>query len=171
MVKLLRPLPDPVAGIGVLVLGIMWSLGSGLANWDQLQAAELPMVTAFLLVTVGGTLTVAGVWFGVSGVGWAMARLLGGKARFVKVLFALSTASPPLWIAAPVAALALAGIATPSVQLLLLLVAAAGGFGFLVLLVAGLREIEGFSRLRAWCWAALTVVFCASFLSLQNVSP
>jgi hypothetical protein len=170
MVRLLRPLPYPVAGIGVLVLGIMWSLGSGFANWDQLQTAGLPMVKALLLVTVGGTLTVAGVWFGVSGVGWAMGRLLGGKARFVKVLFAISTAAPPLWLAAPAVPLALATGAPPPVHLLLILIGAAGVLGFMVLLVAELRELEGFSRLRAWGWAALPIVFCASFLSLQNAS-
>tara|TARA_R110000823_G_scaffold240605_1_gene365506 strand:- start:2743 stop:3258 length:516 start_codon:yes stop_codon:yes gene_type:complete len=170
MVKLLRPLPYPVAGIGVLVLGIMWSLGSGLANWDQLQAAELPMVTTLLLVTVGGTLTVAGVWFGVSAVGWAMGRLLGGKARFVKVLFAISTAAPPLWLAAPAVPLTLAAGASTPAHLLLILMGAAGVLGFMVLLVAELRELEGFSRLQAWGWAALTIVFCASFLSLQNAS-
>ena len=90
--------------------------------------------------------------------------------RFVKLLFAISTAAPPLWLAAPAVPLTLAAGASTPAHLLLILMGAAGVLGFMVLLVAELRELEGFSRLQAWGWAALTIVFCASFLSLQNAS-
>lgn len=167
MVRALRPLPESLAGAGVLLLGVMWSLGTMLANWEQLRAAELPVAKAFLLVTAGGTLTVAGVWFGVGAVVWAMGRLLGGRARLFKVLLAVSAAAPPLWVAAPLAALALADKPV-QVQLLLLAMAGVGVLGFLALLTSKLREVEAFSWQRAAGCAALTIVFCASFLSLQH---
>lgn len=152
----------------MLLLGVMWSLGAGLAEWDQLRTAELPMPTALLLVTVGGMLTVAGVWLGVSAVAWAMGRLLGGKARLTKVLFAVSAAAPPLWVAAPMGALALAENAPQSVQILLTLISGSAVLGFLILLADELREVETFSNTRAWGGVILTIVFCASFLSLQG---
>jgi hypothetical protein len=167
-VRVLRPLPDHLAGVGVLLLGVMWSLGAGLAEWDQLRTAELPMPTALLLVTVGGTLTVAGVWLGVSAVAWAMGRLLGGKARFTKMLFAVSAAAPPLWVGAPMGALAWAEDVPQSVQIMLTLIAGSAALGFLILLVSEWREVETWSSSRAWSWVALTTVFCASFLSLHS---
>lgn len=166
--RLLRPLPDHLAGVGVLLLGVMWSLGAGLAEWDQLRTAELSMLTALLLVIVGGMFTVAGVWLGVSAVAWAMGRLLGGKARLTRVLLAVSAAAPPLWVAAPMGALALAEGVPQSVQILLMLIAGSATLGFVILLVAELREVGTCSSSRAWTWVALTIVFCISFLSLQS---
>jgi hypothetical protein len=168
MVRALRPLPENLAGVGVLLLGVMWSLGAMLANWEQLRATELPVAKAFLLIAAGGTLTVVGVWFGVGAVVWAMGRLLGGRARFFAVLLAVSAAAPPLWMAAPLVALALADDQSTHAQLLLASLAGLGVLGFLALLVGRLREVEAFSWHRALGCAALTIVFCASFLSLQH---
>jgi hypothetical protein len=167
MVSLARPLPERLAGIGVLMLGVAWSLGMALANWDQVRAAGLPMGSALLMTTVGGMLTVAGVWFGVGAVAWAMGRLLGGKARFVRVLFAVSAAAPPLWIAAPVAILALTGESSIAPLLGLVVLGTAAALGFLASLVTALQAVEGFSWYRAFGCAVLTFMFCASYLSLQ----
>lgn len=170
MVKVLRPLPNHLAGVGVLLLGVMWSLGAGLAEWDLMHTAELPMLTAILLVTVGGMMTVAGVWLGVSAVAWAMGRLLGGKARLTRVLLGVSAAAPPLWVAAPMGALALSRDVPQPMQVLLMLVAGCGVLGFMMLLVTELRKVETCSSARAWGWVILTIVFCVSFLSLQSTS-
>lgn len=169
MVKLLRPLPERLAGVGVLVLGLMWTLGVALANWDQVRAAELPLGGALLVTAAGGVLTVAGIWVGVGAVTWAMARLLGGKARFTKVLFAVSAAAPPLWIAAPaLPALeeAFSTGAAPTLLVVPAILVIAGGLGFLGFLVTTLTAVEGFSWQRACACSALTVAFCASYLSL-----
>ncbi len=167
MVSLPRPLPERLAGIGVLVLGIAWSLGMALANWDQVRATALPVGNALLMTAVGGMLTVAGVWFGVGAVAWAMGRLLGGKARFFKVLFAVSAAAPPLWIAAPVSILALTGEGLTTSLAVLATLGAVAALGFLVMFVTALRSVEGFSCRRACGCAALTFLFCVSYLSLH----
>lgn len=167
MVSLSRPLPERLAGIGVLMLGVAWSLGVALANWDQVRAAELPLGSALLMTTVGGMLTVAGIWFGVGAVTWAMGRLLGGKAGFVRVLFAVSAAAPPLWVAAPAVILALTGESAIATLVLLATLGAIAALGFLASLVTALRTVEDFSWYRACGCAVLTVLFCISYLSLH----
>lgn len=167
MVSLPRPLPERLAGIGVLMLGVAWGLGVALANWDQVRATELPVGNALLMTTAGGMLTVAGLWFGVGAVAWAMGRLLGGKARFFRMLFAISAASPPLWIAAPLTALVLAGEGSEASLVLLVSLAAVAALGFLVMSVTTIRSIEAFSWYRACGCVALTALFCVSYLSLQ----
>lgn len=167
MVSLPRPLPERLAGIGVLILGMAWSLGIALANWDQVRATAMPVSNALLITAVGGMLTVAGVWFGFGAVAWAMGRLLGGKARFFKVLFAVSAAAPPLWIAAPLSFLALTSESLTAPLVILAILGAVAALGFLVMLVTVLRSVEEFSWRRAGVCAALTFLFCVSYLSLH----
>lgn len=167
MVIMTHPLPERLAGCGVLVLGVAWSLGMAVVNWDQVRSVELSLGTALLMTTVGGMLTVAGIWFGVGAVTWAMGRLLGGKARFVRVLFAVSAAAPPLWVAAPITILALTAESFSAPLGMLAFLGAAAALGFLASLVTALRAVEGFSWYRACGCAVLTVLFCASYLSLH----
>lgn len=165
--NLLRPLPERFAGVGVLVLGLAWGLGSALAGWDQVRAAEVPLAGALSAIVLGGTLTAAGVWLGAGAVAWAMGRLLGGRARFLKVLFTVSAAAPPLWFGAPCLA-ALTALDLPTALVMLLgAVCAAAAVAFLFVFVSGLRAVEEFTLNRAWGCAALTVVFCTSLISLQ----
>jgi hypothetical protein len=167
MVNLARPLPARLASVGVVVLAIAWSLGAALANRDAFLAADLPLGSALLITAAGGTFTVAGIWFGFGAVIWAMGRLLGGKARFVQVLLAVSAAAPPLWIAAPVWMLALAGGGLAGAGLALALLGTIALFGFLALLVVSLGTVQGFTAGRACGCIALSTLFCASFLSLH----
>jgi hypothetical protein len=165
MVSLLRPLPDKLAGTGVVVLAIAWSLGAALANRDVLFASELPLGRAFLITMAGGAFGVASVWFGIGAVVWAMGRLLGGKARFIQILLVLSAAAPPLWIAAPVWVLAQARSGAEWAVLVLIAVLAL--FGFLALLVVALSSVQEFTARRAYGCIALSAVFCGSYLSLH----
>jgi hypothetical protein len=165
MVSLLRPLPEKLAGTGVVVLAIVWSLGAALANREVFLASELPLGRAFLITLAGGTFGVAGVWFGIGAVVWAMGRLLGGKARFVQILLALSAAAPPLWIAAPVWMLAHARGGAE--WMVLALLAAVALFAFLALLVVALSTVQEFTARRAYGCIALSALFCGSYLSLH----
>ena len=163
------PLSERLAGGGVLVLGAAWTLGVALAHWDQIQAAELPILWGLLLTLVGGLFTVSAMWFGVGAVLWAMLRLLRCWASLFRVLLAVSAATPPLWVAA--ATLAAwpgdGGAGRPVVLFALVAILAATAAGFLVLLVRTLTELEGIPRRRAWICAGLTGIFLASLLSLQ----
>lgn len=165
--SLARPLPERLAGVGVVVLALAWSLSAALANRGTLLAAELPLGSALLITATGGAFAVAGIWFGVGAVTWAMGRLLGGEARFIRVLLAVSAATPPLWIAAPVWRLA-PGVGEVSMAgAVLTLVGTAALFGFLALLTASLAAVQRFSTRRACGCIALTTLFCASYLSLH----
>jgi hypothetical protein len=165
MVNALQPLPSRLAGLGVLALGLSWSLGIFLVEYDQVAQVGVSLPSAFALVSLGGMLTVAAVWFGIGAVAWAMGRLLGGKAGLGAVLFSISAAAPPLWIATPTAILA-SGIDPLVLRTVLLVVSAIAGLAFLALAVAQLGKAEGFSWGRACGCAALTAIFCISFLSL-----
>jgi hypothetical protein len=167
VVNLARPLPERLSGLGVVVLALAWSLGAALANRDALLASELPLGSALLVTAAGGAFAVAGVWFGVGAVVWAMGRLLGGKGRFVRVLLAISAAAPPLWIAAPVWLLALAPGVTAGAGLVLALLGTIALAGFLALLVASLAAVQGFTARRTCGCIALSTLFCASYLSLH----
>lgn len=163
MVRFLWLLPERGAGIGVLILALAWSLGTALRNWGQIQASGLAPGSSLLLVCVGGLMTVAGIWLGVGAVTWAMGRLMGGKARFFKVLLAISAAAPPLWATALIVGLEAGELMQHP---LLLLISATGGLGFIVFLVVALRQVQGLSWGRAAGCTALTALFCASYLSL-----
>lgn len=185
MVTLLRPLPERLAGLGVVMLGLCWGLAVAIASRDQILATELPLATALALTCLGGTLTVAGVWLGAGAVSWAMGRLLGGKAGLVRVLLALSAALPPLWIAAPALSSVLSPQALSSdlslgtlpritgsdgwqwVHALLLTIGGLALLGFVRTWVLALGRAQSFSYRRALGCAALTMVFCASYLSLN----
>jgi hypothetical protein len=150
-----------------VVLAMVWSVGAALVNREAFLASELPPGSALLVIIAGGTFAVAGVWFGVGAVAWAMGRLLGGKARFVRVLLAVSAAAPPLWIAAPLWMLVLAGEGMGVAEVALALLGTIALFGFLALLVASLSAVQGFTARRACGCIALTTLFCASYLSLH----
>lgn len=167
MVNFSRPLPERLAGIGVLVLALVWSLSAALVNRSVFQASDMPLGSALLITVAGGTFAVAGVWFGVGAVTWAMGRLLGGKARFVRVLLAVSAAAPPLWIAAPVWMLVLTAQRTGPAELALVLLGMVATVGFAALLVVTLGSIQGFTARRACSCIALSTLFCASYLSLH----
>jgi hypothetical protein len=168
MVTRLLPLPRPIAGLGALVLGLVWSMSSAWMHWPAIENADVPLAKALLLVTAGGTLTVCGVWLGMGAVVWAMARLLGARLHILHALLALSAAAPPLWLALPATLVAIAMHGNvvqrlPAAMLSLLCVAA-----FLLLLAATLRRACDFhSWQRAWGCVALTGLFCASYVSLS----
>lgn len=52
---LLRPLPERLAGLGVVMLGLCWGLAVAIASRDQILATELPLATALALTCLGGT--------------------------------------------------------------------------------------------------------------------
>lgn len=167
MVNLARPLSEKLAGVGVVVLALAWSMSAALANPGTLLASELPLGSALLITAAGGAFAVAGIWFGVGAVTWAMGRLLGGQARFIRVLLAVSAATPPLWIAAPLWMIAPRSAEVSAAGAVLIVIGAAALFGFLALLTASLRAVQGFSARRASGCIALTTLFCASYLSLH----
>lgn len=167
MVSLPRPLPERLAGLGVLGVAIAWSLGVALASREEILATGLPLGSALLITLAAGTFAVAGVWVGVGAVVWAMGRMLRGKAGFVRVLLAVSAAAPPLWVAVPAWSLALSGSANGMSLAALIALGTVGGWGFLALLVTTLGATEGFSARRACGCIALTTLFCASYLSLH----
>ena len=94
---------------------------------------------------------------------FATTRLLRARAPFWSVLWALAGALPPLWIAAPAAALVVAG----SGGVALSAIVALAGAAFLVLAARGLAEVTGLSPVRAAACLGLTLVFCASVMSLS----
>ena len=168
MRALARPLPERLAGGGVLGLGLSWGLGTAAAHRERIEALAVSWGEALVTVVLGALLSVTGIWLGVASVSWAMGRLLGGRARFAQVLFAVSSAAPLLWPAA--LALALMPRATASGEPaagLALAVVALGGLGFAAALVAALQRAQAFSPVRAAGCAALVTVFCASCLSLR----
>lgn len=167
MVNPVRPLPERLAGIGVVVLALVWSLSAALVNRGTLLASDMPIGSALLITAAGGTFAVAGVWFGVGAVMWAMGRLLGGKARFIRVLLAVSAAAPPLWIAAPVWMLVLTARRTGPPELALGLLGIVATVGFAALLVVTLSAVQGFTARRSCGCIALGTLFCASYLSLH----
>jgi hypothetical protein len=167
MVNLARPLPERLAGIGVVVLALVWGLSAALANRSAFLASDMPLGSALLITVAGGTFAVAGVWFGVGAVMWAMGRLLGGKARFVRVLLAVSAAAPPLWIAAPAWMLVLAAQHTGPAELALALLGMVATIGFVAMLVVTLGAVQGFTARRSCGCIALGTLFCASYLSLH----
>jgi hypothetical protein len=167
MVALTRPLPEKMAGIGVAVLALVWSLSAILAHQQEVFASGMPLGTALLATLVGGTIAVAGVWVGISAVIWAMGRLLGGKASFVRVLLAVSAAAPALWIAGPMWMLALAGDGGRFVETMLALFGTAALCAFLAMLGVTIGSVQGFTYRRALGCMGLTALFCASYLSLH----
>jgi hypothetical protein len=167
MVSLARPLPERLAGVGVVVLALVWSLSAALINHGALQASGMPLGSALLITVAGGTFALAGVWFGSGAVLWAMGRLLGGKARFVRVLLAVSAAAPPLWIAAPAWMLVLNAQRIGPAEIGLALIGAVATTGFAALLVVTLNAVQGFTARRSCGCIALSTLFCASYLSLQ----
>lgn len=166
MVSLLRPLPERLASIGVLVLALVWSLAAALTNRSALLAADMPLGSALLITMAGGTFAVAGVWFGAGAVMWAMGRLLGGNARFAAVLLAVSAAAPPLWVAAPAWMLVLGAQQSGLAELVLGLLGTLATIGFVALLLVTLSAVHGFSVRRSCGCIALSTLFCASYLSL-----
>ncbi len=163
MVSLPVALPQRFAGLGVLLLGLSWSFGILLARHDVVAASGVPPAQAFGYIAAGGVGAVAASWFGVGAVLFAMTRLLRARAPFWSVLWALAGALPPLWIAAPAAALVVAG----SGGIALTAVVALAGAAFLVLAARGVAEVAGLSQARAAACLLLTLVFCASVLSLS----
>lgn len=160
------PLPDRLAGLGVLLLGLGWGFGTLIAHHEAIAASGVPLASAFALVVGGAVGSVAAIWFGVGAVAWAMARALGARAPFGGILWSVSAASPPLWVASPAAAIVAAGPAQ-SAMVPLVAVCAVAAIAFVALLVGRLRAMAGLSTLRAWACIGLVVSFCASVLSLS----
>lgn len=167
MVAVMLPLPERMAGVGVVVLAIVWSLSAILAHQREFFASGMPLGSALLTTMAGGTIAVAGVWFGIGAVIWAMGRLLGGKASFVRVLLAVSAAAPPLWIAGPMWMLALAGDGGRFVETALALFGTVALCAFLAMLGVTIGSVQGFTFRRAFGCMGLTALFCASYLSLH----
>jgi hypothetical protein len=167
VVTLVRPLPERMAGIGVAVLAVVWSLSAIMAHQREFLASGMPLGSALLTTMVGGTIAVAGVWFGIGAVIWAMGRLLGGKASFVRVLLAVSAAAPPLWVAGPMWMLALAGDGGRLVETMLALIGTVALCAFLGMLGVTIGSVQSFTFRRAFGCMGLTTLFCASYLSLH----
>lgn len=104
----------------------------------------MPPAQAFGYIAAGGVGAVAASWFGVGAVLFAMTRLLRARAPFWSVLWALAGALPPLWIAAPAAALVVAGSGGVALTAVVVLAGAA----FLVLAARGLAEVAGLAAAR-----------------------
>ena len=163
MVSLPVALPQRFAGLGVLLLGLSWSAGIFLARHDVVAASGVRPEVAFGYIASGGVGAVAASWFGVGAVLFAMTRLLRARAPFWGVLWALAGALPPLWIAAPAAAMIRAGDGRFAFAALVAVAAAA----FLVLATRAMAEVAALSAPRAAGCLVLTSVFCASVATLS----
>lgn len=155
-------LPDRFAGAGILILALSWSAGVLAADPAEVAGSVLSWPVAYLFVALGGLATVGGTWLGLGGVAWAMARLLGARPGFMKILWAISAASPPLWIAAPAVAILAVRREDDAMQMFLAATAAAGILAFVLLGVSSLRAAADFSLSRGWACASLVALFCTS---------
>ncbi|MES1928051.1 hypothetical protein SADO_02310 [Salinisphaera dokdonensis CL-ES53] len=161
-------LPRYIAGAGILGLALVWSLANAWRHADVIQAADVSLAQALLLVSVGGTLTVCGVWVGVGAVTWTMARAVGARIRFRAALLAVSAATPPLWLALPATLIATDQNSVLAQRLPAALLALVCAGVFLRLLVNTLHAASDFqSWQRVWGCVALAGLFCVSFLSLS----
>lgn len=163
MVTAAIALPQRFGGLGVLLLGLSWSFGVYLARHEVVAASGLAPATAFAYVAAGGVGSVAASWFGAGAVLYAMTRLFRARAPFWAVLWALAGALPPLWIAAPGAALLVAGSGNLAVAALV----AAAGLAFLWLAACGVSQTAALSPARACACLVLTIVFCLSVVTLS----
>lgn len=161
-----RPLPERLAGIGVLGLALAWSLGAAYSGREEIASAGMSLSAALLVTLAGGTFAVAGVWFGVGAVGWAMARMLGGRGGFVRMLLAVSAAAPPLWMAAPAGLLAFDAGIGDALRVVLAVLSTLGACVFMLMMTTTVAAVQAFPLRRAGACVALTAVFCASYLSL-----
>lgn len=156
-------LPRQFAGLGVLLLGLSWSLGVYWARHDVVAGSGLSPGQAFGYVAAGGVGAVAASWFGAGAVLFAMTRLFRARAPFWSVLWALASALPPLWIGAPAAALIVAG----SGKAIAAAVVLASALAFLALATRAIADIAALSQTRAAACLVLTAIFCASVISLS----
>lgn len=163
MVSLPVVLPQRAAGLGVLLLGLSWSGGVYLARHEIVAASGLPPGEAFGYIAAGGVGAVAASWFGIGAVLFAMTRLLRARVPFWNVLWALAGALPPLWLAAPAAAMIRGG----DTRLALAAVVAVAIVVFLGMATHAIAEVTGLSRLRAAFCLVLTAVFCLSVATLS----
>lgn len=168
MVRLPDSLPQRWAAAGVVVTGMAWSLGNLAAHWTAVQAAEVPLVQSAILVAAGGLAAVFAAWFGAGAATWAAIRALGGRTGLMPVLLAVSAAAPPLWLAAPTAALLLAGAGDAGVAVLFLATAVAAGVALFALRLAErLQDLAQLPPGRAGSCLVLAAVFLTSFVYLQ----
>lgn len=156
-------LPQRLAGLGVLGLGLCWSLGVFLAHSDEVAASGLPLLTAFGHVAVGGVGAVFAAWFGTGAVLYAMTRLVGARPPFRGVLWAYAAAMPPLWVGAP----AMAFIAAGATGFVTAVVVAVATIAFLALVLQTVGEVTGLSPVRVAIALGLTAIFCLSVISLS----
>lgn len=168
VVRTAGAIPERLAALGIVVTGVIWSVGSLAAHWSAVEAAGLPLIQSIILIMLGGMAAALAVWFGIGAVTWAMTRALRGNPGFTRVLLIVSAATPPLWLAAPPMAFLLAGDLTWPAAAPLGATVVIGSVLFLALLAAGLRNAAGFSSARAWGCIGLIVMFCGSFLSLHR---
>jgi hypothetical protein len=154
--------------LGVPLTGLAWSLGSWLAAIDQIAALRVGLVQSLIYVAIGGIAQTLAFWLGFSAVLWAMFRITtGGRLPLTQILALVSSAAPPLWIAAPAAAIVV-GADTLNGPLLVAITAVAvlGTGGFIVLLVRQLAVAAEKTRARAALAVAATFVFLASLVTL-----
>ncbi|MBX9588076.1 MAG: hypothetical protein K2X43_02145 [Hyphomonadaceae bacterium] len=168
MVSVLRPLPDRLAGLGVIIAGVAWSGGTTAARWSSVEVAGFPVIQAIALIALGGMAAVFAAWFGFGSVVWAMTRLLRAEAGFMRVLLAVSAAAWPLWLAAPAAAILLSQHGTTALRTLVGALLAGLLLLFAAQLTASLRTAAAMSNSAAWACVALASMFCGSFLSLEQ---
>lgn len=159
-------LPERLAGIGVLGLALAWSLGAAFSGREVLASAGMSLPAALMITLAGGTFAVSAVWFGIGGVVWAMARLLGGRGSFVRTLLAVSAAVVPMWLAAPAWQLAFDAGSVGAPRVVLMVLGTLGSCAFLAIVTTTVATVQGFSSGRAAMCVGLTVLFCASYLSL-----
>ena len=154
--------------LGVPVTGLAWSLGSWLAAIDQIAALRVGLVQSMIYVAIGGIAQTLALWLGFSAVLWAMFRITtGGRLPLTHMLSLVSSAAPPLWIAAPAAAIVV-GSDTLNGPLWVAITAAAvlGTAGFILLLVQQLAAASEKSRGRAALAVTATFGFLASLVTL-----
>jgi len=158
-------LPDRLAGIGVLGLGLAWGLSTLLVRPADVAA---PTAAQVLSLAVGGIAITAIAWVSTGAVLWAMARLLKGGGGFLDGLTALSAIAVPLWAATPAIQLLRAGQPGSPAGVLLSAVAVAATALFLRSLAARLQTDQGLSAGRSWACIALAAMFQVSAFSLYS---
>jgi len=158
-------LPDRLAGVGVLGLGLAWGLSTLLV---RPEAVTGPSASQVLSLAVGGVAITAIAWVSTGAVLWAMARLLQGAGGFLDGLTALSAIAVPLWAATPAIQLLRVGDPGALAAAILGAIAVGGTAVFLQSLAVRLQASHGFSKARSWACIALVAVFQTSAFSLYS---
>lgn len=148
--------------LGAPVAGLLWSITIIGLNLDELSTSGLPLAAAFTTVILGGLVQTMALWLGVSAVIWAMVRALKASIPLARAILLTSSASLPLWIGGPAAALWVSGNSIAGALTVLCLCA------LLFDLQGRINSAIGWARWRGIVAVLSTTTFLASFTYLAT---